>query len=961
MCVAAAELDQLHEAASTVNSLEQRAVPARRRRRTLTLTNGFDPTTTSEYYDEYMRLKSLREQYERRFEARQRRRLQDRRKLHEAIEQAFTGDSLQHDMASALIDEQLSIAHDDSYKHVKSLNDIISRCISSNEDLLFLGDPETAAAEPQVCKQFRAKIRDLLSKYIQISLINSVNTASQNQGDAINLMNADKSDKFEFIDGLLSDKVNSAYVHKVVQNVKPALRATTIKSIDEQARALLYAIDYKHNLSNMLAQLYEADRYPEYAQAHGVSHFLLEHFKDDADVLELLKQRPANSLMYKGKQNIAVMTKVANKMIDVASQSPIEILKLVLESIIKTGFDVTYGDADKRKDISHRLSKHLGPLDDPIRDAVTYAAWLVTAHDFMDAQQCSDAQAIESCINLLANSKHTQYEVDTLIRSIHKQLAAKAGNTADFDQALGQSADASTSLLSDYLDSSCDVESLYKIKQSSVGHPSSSDIGVVIDYINDALQHTPNVRRQRISISEFLNRDSTINLEFVNNVADCVLNEQTKRLADKLRLHKEAGLDIHQVDLLSDDVKQLLRDTIDDKHARVIDKTTLQPYNRLVSTDSLIDDKIKQDIANAVSMSDDLEFTRAKSENHIIEAMMSNTSPTQRVNSIVSDWIKLRVIDLKTKPEYKLLCDSEFKTQLIDSFKQQIISELGLNNYDLAPVEYQTINPVDARDKTAYANDIANKNNLNCVMHNALGYDNLVARLQDPDNTAGLAQSNYFESMLAQYYIDKRRDYKASNDMLDTLNTIFNVGSIYNQSQRIGEDLDTQTAKLSSPHTYDGLGAYTFMAYVNKGKPALLPEDANRLIELGDATSHAMFGEVQGVAQSLAQYNTKHNTWPERLPKFDARTSPKQWVERKLSEVISKIFAARQAVEQSMTRNELKAYDKQMAHHFSKQTMILRLLDELDLEFAELTQLKISHKLKQQHSIDKQVQDSKSA
>ena len=904
-----------------------------------------------------MRLKSLREEYERRFEERQKKRIQERERLNKIMEESFKGNnSVQNDMAKSLIEEELSITRDNSYKNIKSLNDIISWWVNENEGLLFLSEIEPENPEPKIAKEFRSKIKDLLSKYIQISLINSVN---QKQGESINLMNSDKSQKFEFLDGLLSDKVNSSFVQKVVENIKPALCATTNKSIEEEARKILYAFDYKENLSNILTQLYESEKFPEHLHARYLSHYLLEHFKDDPEVLKLLKERPANGLMYKGKQNPNIIKKVHAKMMDLMTKNPIEILKVILESIIKTEFDITYGDSHKEKDINFRLNKHFGPLNSPIQDTVKYGALLVMAHDFMNSQQSSEVQTIESCINLLGNSKEVRYEVDQLIKSIHKDLISKEGNANQSSQSFIQSPEESESILSDFLQKGCDVETLGKIKESCKGLPSSSDVGVVIDYINHTLQHTPNLRRKNISIKDFLNRDSNINLEFVNNVADCILKEQTRSLADKVILYKEAGLSISEVDLLSEDVKQLLQDTIDERKVRVIDKRTLQSYNRLHTKDSLIDEKIKQDISNAVTMSDDLEYTRAKMENDLIETMMFKTDAKEEINNKVKEWIKLRIIDLKTKPEYKLLWESEFKTQLIDKFKQEIISELGLNNFMLDHVNYEAINPLDSRDKTAYKNDIANKNNLNYIMENALGYDNLIERLQDPDNSASLAQSNYFEKMLAEYYIDKRKDYKASKDMLNTLNTIFNVGNIYNQSQRIGEDLDVENAKISNPYSYQGLNGYSFMAFVNKEKPVLLPEDVSKLIELGDSTNHAMYGEIQGVAENLAKYNSKENTWPERLSKFDVRRTPKEWVEEKCSEVIKKIFSAREKVEQNLTRNELKAYDKEIAHHFNKETMILRLLDELDLEYAELSQKKIHHKMKNQDKIDKEIQDKK--
>ena len=903
-----------------------------------------------------MRIKGIREEYEKRFEERQKKRISEQERIKKAIDESLQGNnSAQNAMAKELIEQELESKVDNSYRNIKNLNDIITKWINDNENLLFLSS-EHSEHDPVVVKQLRNKIRDLLSKYIQISLINSVKNSKDG---SIDLMNIKRSDKFDILDGFLSEKVNSSFILKIVENVKPALGATTKKSLEEEARKILYAFNYKENLSNILIQLYESERFPEYLNAKYLADFLKEHFKEDSEVQELLKERPNNPFMFKGKQNPEVMKKVSKKILELVNANPIEILKVVLEAIIKTDFDITYGDKQKEKDISFNLSKHFGPLENPIVDAVKYGIFISVSHEFINSDNPSDLKTIESCINLLGNNKEVKYEADQLIKSVHKELISKNSQNLKSDDALNKTTEESETILSDYLERNWDVQTLGKIKESWKGLSSSKDINVLIDYINSTLQHTSDSRRKNITIKEFLNRDSNINIEFVNNVADCILKEQTQSLADKMVLYKEAGLNINEVNLLSEDVKKLLQESIEERKTRVIDKVTLQPYYKLKDKDTQINEKIKQDIRNATTMSDDLEYTRAKFENDILEIMLFQTNPKEQINEKVKEWIKLRIIDLKTKPEYKLLYDSEFKTQMIDKFKQEIISELGLNNSRLKEVAFEDIVPVVESDKGAYKNDVANKNNLNYIMNDALGYDNLIERLQDPENSSDLAQSNYFEKLLAEYYLDKRKDYKASKDMLDTLNSIFNVGNLYDQNWRIGEDLDKECGQRTNPYNYNGLNGFTFLSVLGKEKPTLLPEDVAKLIELGDSTNVAMFDEVQGVAENLAKYNTKDNTWPNKLSKYDIRRTPKQWVEEKVSEVIKKIFSAREKVEQNLTRSELKAYDKEIGHHFNKDIMIMRLLDELDLEYADLSQRKIQHKMKNQSKIDQEIQEKK--
>ena len=116
----------------------------------------------------------------------------------------------------------------------------------------------------------------------------------------------------------------------------------------------------------------------------------------------------------------------------------------------------------------------------------------------------------------------------------------------------------------------------------------------------------------------------------------------------------------------------------------------------------------------------------------------------------------------------------------------------------------------------------------------------------------------------------------------------------------------------------------------------LFHEDAQNLEKLGDFTHQAIYGKNNGIAETLLKYDSEHNTWPDRLPKFDIRRTPKEWVEEKLDEILKEMFEARGKVEQNMTRNELKAYDQSIQHHFNKKNMIVRLFDKIDQEYIDL-------------------------
>lgn len=534
-------------------------------------------------------------------------------------------------------------------------------------------------------------------------------------------------------------------------------------------------------------------------------------------------------------------------------------------------------------------------------------------------------------------------------------------------------------LLEDFLQEKCDVASLAKIKTQIKNSPASEDATKVLNYIDENLKHTANVRRKNISIAEFIKNNSNIDFEFLNKVADTILSEKTRKVADNLINFKEADININEIDLLSEQAKKMLVNHLETQKERIIQKNTLQPFYKIKDGESQISEKIRRDIENAARMSDDLEHTRAKLENKLLKLFTFKSLPRQEISNIINEWIDIRVLDLKSKPEYKPLYDSEFRITLLDRFKNQVISDLGLYSDDNTR-DFETFFPVDPLDEGSYTNDLANKDNLNHIMENALGYDRLLERLQSPENSASLAQANYFEQLLAEYYIDKRKEYKVSKDLLEVLNKEFNSTTYFNQTARIGEDLDLARGKhAGAPYIKDGLNQYDLLAEARRENVLMEPEDIHHLIDLGNSTNYAIDDETQGVAESLLKYTREKKDWPERLPKFDIKRTPKEWVEEKLTEVLNQLFSAREKIEKNVTvqtdsfeneplirtmeramsRNELKSFDKELAQHLNKETMIMRLLYELDKEYAELMQKRSEGKLKKQSELDKKVQSKK--
>jgi len=58
---------------------------------------------------------------------------------------------------------------------------------------------------------------------------------------------------------------------------------------------------------------------------------------------------------------------------------------------------------------------------------------------------------------------------------------------------------------------------------------------------------------------------------------------------------------------------------------------------------------------------------------------------------------------------------------------------------------------------------------------------------------------------------------------------------------------------------------------------------------------------------------------------FDVRKNPVKYVEDKLGDLLEEIFEVRKKVEKTLTRNELLAYDRTLAGHLTKESLLPRL------------------------------------
>ena len=209
--------------------------------RMLRRNNFKDPMEDSKHYKQYLELKAFREDIEQKqFERIKKRReqyesckLDDEKVLMldqqntEYMVQSVVNDEISKFMIyervlTLFIDSSPLGGH--SVDRSESLEDIINKCIDQNSSLSFLNSNKSPTDKKSALSdQFKQSFKSLLTKFIQIGLLNVVE--QNNTSEAINFLNLDNSESMELFDQYLVDKVNSDVIGNIIELVKPALIA----------------------------------------------------------------------------------------------------------------------------------------------------------------------------------------------------------------------------------------------------------------------------------------------------------------------------------------------------------------------------------------------------------------------------------------------------------------------------------------------------------------------------------------------------------------------------------------------------------------------------------------------------------------------------------------------------------------------------------------------------------------
>lgn len=142
--------------------------------------------------------------------------------------------------------------------------------------------------------------------------------------------------------------------------------------------------------------------------------------------------------------------------------------------------------------------------------------------------------------------------------------------------------------------------------------------------------------------------------------------------------------------------------------------------------------------------------------------------------------------------------------------------------------------------------------------------------------------------------------------------------------------------------------------------PRFIPQKFTSLMELDIATARAIQQGKNGLSEEMREDIPEEQLLaPEYYEIFDPRKPAKKIVEDKLEMILDEIFEIRYKIEQTMSRNELRAYDNMLAQHLKSEILIPRIKQEVEKEMSWLMTIRHLTEKKDESLTNDEIQVTK--
>lgn len=150
-------------------------------------------------------------------------------------------------------------------------------------------------------------------------------------------------------------------------------------------------------------------------------------------------------------------------------------------------------------------------------------------------------------------------------------------------------------------------------------------------------------------------------------------------------------------------------------------------------------------------------------ENQLLKEYTEEKFDQDRVEHLIQEYTQARLKDCMLKPDFATALRSPNANIYLKMLKENVMNELKLNeSASIAEFEWGRLPVEGLQNVLKY--DPESRYNLNHLNNEqAIGYQNLENRAADIANNKDLAHETVFDKLLADYFLQKRGDYKKSN------------------------------------------------------------------------------------------------------------------------------------------------------------------------------------------------------
>ena len=351
--------------------------------------------------------------------------------------------------------------------------------------------------------------------------------------------------------------------------------------------------------------------------------------------------------------------------------------------------------------------------------------------------------------------------------------------------------------------------------------------------------------------------------------------------------------------------------------------------------DSLRDFENKRayrEMREACEIPPQMETTKNFYEHKILNLLMEPQMDQERIANWVEEYMQLRMREATSRKQFQKHLQSENASTLLKLLREQVVDELGLGKANKgSDLMYENITS-DFNVMQFY--DIEHSYNAQHFNNqNAIGFDHVEQRAQS-DTAAGnyeAAHESVFDKLLAEYYLNKRGQYKQANRLVDELGQIF----ADSESKTMVASGMNKMTHLHQAALKQGLG--------QPNEPFIQPTNMRDLMQLDVATARFMQNNKNGLRTDLRHHvslaDRDHPDWkftqvPAYYDTMDVRKPPEQYLNDKFRAVVQECFSLRQDLERTMTRNELMAFDTVLARYLQRRELMARLKEAVQADYA---------------------------